>query len=213
MNQKMTKQLFLSQLHYINFLNKNGFHSPAIIHTINNDMYTYILDYKKRWVILFDFVDKLTFPDLTDIQNVLSFAEYVGNLHLTSKRNQKESYWYYQPISEEKRKLKDLSKFIVKTKRHFLDGLIKLKQANTNSYQKLSSKLKFATLLNDLSEENFYINNEDYTFLDWNMASRGYFADEIAWIITWFFIKSNNIKNLSVFLKRYLEIFSLNKED
>ena len=81
MNRKMTKRLFVSQLHYIEYLRKLGFKSPAIIRTKDGNSYSKVFDYKSRWSILFEFIDNIDTPNFEVDKNVISFAKYIGNIH------------------------------------------------------------------------------------------------------------------------------------
>ncbi|MBN1618019.1 phosphotransferase [Candidatus Dojkabacteria bacterium] len=210
LNRKMSKRRFESQINYIQYLQNHDILSPKIIKPCTGNLYTTIKDYRNRYSALFEYIDNLYSPNLSKPSEAREYAKYIGNLHKISHKYNNKHYWYYDPISEETRKLKYLEKFVKKSKRKYLAKLIKIKKDNISRYKKLRPKLGKTMLLNDLSEGNIFKINNNYIFIDWNIAATGYFADEIAWIITWFFIKKNNMKHLSKFLDEYLKHFPLN---
>lgn len=210
-NNKMTKRRLDSQISYVEYLNKNGFLTPKIISTIKNKSYASVEDYKTRYAILFEFINNLKSFDIKRKSVVIQFANYIADLHSISLKFEGTKYWYYEPMSEEYRKVADLEKYSLKSKSNFIEKFIGYKKVNIKAFEKLAGKLRTGMLLNDISEGNIFVKNKSFVVIDWNISSKGYFAEELSWIITWFFIDNQNLNNLPIFLETYLKKFPLNK--
>jgi Ser/Thr protein kinase RdoA (MazF antagonist) len=211
LNRKMTKHQFVSQVKYVEYLREHGYESPELIVNKNNQNFTHVSDYKIRYAVLMPFISELNDVSLSSDKENISFGNYIGKLHNASLTYKGDSYWYYGPIFEEERKLNDLAKHFSNTS--LFEKLIKLKSDNIKKFKESTSKLRTSMLLNDLAPGNIYMKNDKIIFIDWNIAGKGYIAEELSWIIAWHYIKGNCIDKLPIFLKAYSEQIKLNRDE
>jgi|GEM_PF-6115872 len=66
-------------------------------------------------------------------------------------------------------------------------------------------------LNNDISSGNIFKLNDKLVVVDFNIASENYLVDELAWIISWFFVDTARFNLISPFLKSYQKFVHLNE--
>ncbi len=108
LDRKVNRKLIMSQVNYIEYLRKSGFLSPCIIPNSDGNFISGIRDYRKRYAVLLKFISKLERVTINSSKDSRGLARWVASLHRTSIQYEKPAPWYYEPISEEKRKFVDI---------------------------------------------------------------------------------------------------------
>jgi len=210
-NRKLRRDLLAQQLRFMEALRAHGIAAPALVRTKEGTTFSLLRERRPRPCMLVEFVagEELRAEDARPAQ----LARFVAGLHRFAARTFPDALAYIDPALLGSEQTEEMERYVRRRRTIGLEALLAERRRILARYTRLRPRLSHALLVNDLAPANILVRRGDWVIVDFNIAGSSPRVDELAWMLTWYFVQLERMNGVRAFLRAYLRAMPLPHKD